>query len=179
MSVLDQLTKRQASVYDFIRDKIVNRGYGPTVREIGERFDISSPNGVMCHLKALEKKGLIRRVPNKSRAIELTREAVREAELACRYEPNAWGVHDMHGNVAEWCSDRYLSELVGGVNPLVDEKNKQATGDGVIRGGAWCSTTEAMDQNVSSGRASRPGGWVSTSEQRACSAWRCTTEAMD
>lgn len=79
MSALDQLTKRQASVYDFIRDKIVNRGYGPTVREIGERFDISSPNGVMCHLKALEKKGMIRRSPNKSRAIELTREAVREA----------------------------------------------------------------------------------------------------
>jgi len=79
MSVLDQLTKRQASVYEFIRDKIVNRGYGPTVREIGERFNISSPNGVMCHLKALEKKGLIRRMPNKSRAIELTREAVREA----------------------------------------------------------------------------------------------------
>ncbi|MBC8351347.1 MAG: transcriptional repressor LexA [Planctomycetes bacterium] len=79
MSILDQLTKRQASVYEFIRDKIVNRGYGPTVREIGERFGISSPNGVMCHLKALEKKGLIKRSPNKSRAIELTREAVREA----------------------------------------------------------------------------------------------------
>ncbi len=79
MSVLDQLTKRQAAVYDFIRDKIVNRGYGPTVREIGERFEISSPNGVMCHLKALEKKGMIRRSPNKSRAIELTRQAVREA----------------------------------------------------------------------------------------------------
>ena len=79
MSVFEQLTKRQAAVYDFIRDKIVNRGYGPTVREIGERFEISSPNGVMCHLKALEKKGMIRRSPNKSRAIELTRQAVREA----------------------------------------------------------------------------------------------------
>lgn len=79
MSVLDQLTKRQAAVYEFIRDKIVNRGYGPTVREIGERFEISSPNGVMCHLKALEKKGMIRRSPNKSRAIELSRQAVREA----------------------------------------------------------------------------------------------------
>lgn len=79
MSVLDQLTKRQAAIYHFIRDKIVNRGYGPTVREIGENFGISSPNGVMCHLKALEKKGMIRRSPNKSRAIELTREAVREA----------------------------------------------------------------------------------------------------
>jgi repressor LexA len=79
MSILDQLTDRQKAVYEFIRDKITNRGYGPTVREIGERFGISSPNGVMCHLKALEKKGLIRRSPNKSRAIELTREAVREA----------------------------------------------------------------------------------------------------
>jgi repressor LexA len=78
MSEFDQLTERQRFVYDFIRDKIVNRGYGPTVREIGENFNISSPNGVMCHLKALEKKGLIRRSPNKSRAIELTRAAKRE-----------------------------------------------------------------------------------------------------
>ena len=66
------LTDRQQNVYDFIRDKIVNRGYGPTVREIGEKMDISSPNGVMCHLKALEKKGMIKRDANKSRAIELT-----------------------------------------------------------------------------------------------------------
>ncbi len=68
---MEQLTKRQKAVFDFIRDKIVNRGYGPTVREIGERFKISSPNGVMCHLRALEKKGLITREPNMSRAIQL------------------------------------------------------------------------------------------------------------
>ena len=74
MATLDQLTERQRLVYEFLRDKIVHRGYGPTVREIGERFNISSPNGVMCHLKALEKKGLISRSPNKSRAIELTQE---------------------------------------------------------------------------------------------------------
>lgn len=78
MSVLDQLTKRQHAIYEFIRDKIQNRGYGPTVREIGDEFDIASPNGVMCHLKALEKKGLIKRSPNKSRAMELTREAIDE-----------------------------------------------------------------------------------------------------
>ena len=52
----------------------VNRGYGPTVREIGDKFRISSPNGVMCHLKALEKKGLITREPNMSRAIQITEE---------------------------------------------------------------------------------------------------------
>ncbi|MEL6898213.1 MAG: transcriptional repressor LexA [Planctomycetota bacterium] len=71
------LTQRQQNVYDLIRECIVQRGYGPTVREIGEHFDIKSPNGVMCHLKALERKGLIRRSPNKSRAIELTHAADR------------------------------------------------------------------------------------------------------
>lgn len=75
MSPLDQLTPRQRDVFVFIRDLIQNRGYGPTVREIGAEFKISSPNGVICHLKALEKKGLIRREEGKSRAIELTEEA--------------------------------------------------------------------------------------------------------
>ena len=72
-----QLTERQQAVYDMIRDLIVQRGYGPTVREIGEQFGIKSPNGVMCHLRALERKGLITRSPNKSRAIELTQAADR------------------------------------------------------------------------------------------------------
>jgi repressor LexA len=67
-----QLTDRQQNVYEMIRSLIVKRGYGPTVREIGEHFGIRSPNGVMCHLRALERKGLIKRSPNKSRAIELT-----------------------------------------------------------------------------------------------------------
>lgn len=68
----DSLTTRQKEIYDFLADKINNRGYGPTVREIGEEFNIKSPNGVMCHLKALERKGLIRRESNMSRAICLT-----------------------------------------------------------------------------------------------------------
>src|SRR6266481_1573274 len=59
MPDFSSLTERQREIYDFIRDKIEGRGYGPTVREIGLGFDIKSPNGVMCHLKALEKKGLI------------------------------------------------------------------------------------------------------------------------
>src|SRR5215470_5835031 len=68
---MSQLTSRQREVFDFIHEKISGRGYGPTVREIGEHFSIASPNGVMCHLKALEKKGLISREPNMSRAIQL------------------------------------------------------------------------------------------------------------
>ena len=78
MSLMDQLTSRQREVYNFIREKIHGRGYGPTVREIGEAFDIRSPNGVMCHLKALERKGLITREPNRSRAIQLTTEPAQD-----------------------------------------------------------------------------------------------------
>lgn len=74
MDLWDQMTERQRKVYEFIRDKIRNRGYGPTVREIGENFGIRSPNGVMCHLKALEKKGVIVRERNMSRAIQLAAE---------------------------------------------------------------------------------------------------------
>ncbi len=76
-----QLTQRQQAVYEFIRDKIRNRGYGPTVREIGKNFNIRSPNGVMCHLKALEKKKLITREPNMSRAIQLAAEPIQERGL--------------------------------------------------------------------------------------------------
>ncbi len=74
-----QLTERQKHVYELVRSLIQDRGYGPTVREIGEHFGIKSPNGVMCHLRALEKKGLITRKANKSRAIELTGEHARSA----------------------------------------------------------------------------------------------------
>lgn len=53
------------------------------------------------------------------------------------YEPNAWGIHDMHGNVAEYVLDKYAPDLPGGANPLVREG-----GEIVFRGGAWCSTAE-------------------------------------
>lgn len=69
MSPTDSLTARQQAVFDFIYASVRERGYGPTVREIGEQFKISSPNGVMCHLRALEKKGLLTRVRKHDRAV--------------------------------------------------------------------------------------------------------------
>ena len=75
------LTPRQREIYEFVKENIMNRGYGPTVREIGNEFGIKSPNGVMCHLKALEKKGLISREPNLSRAIQLCDKPQRKTAL--------------------------------------------------------------------------------------------------
>ena len=74
----EKLTKRQLTIFNFIRKMIEGRGYGPTIREIAEEMDYRSPNGVMCHLRALEKKGLINRTSNRSRSIVLTEEAVEE-----------------------------------------------------------------------------------------------------
>ena len=81
MPDFSSLTDRQKVIYDFIRDKIEFRGYGPTVREIGLNFDIKSPNGVMCHLKALEKKGLIIREGFSARAIMLVDRKVNSGGL--------------------------------------------------------------------------------------------------
>ena len=66
------VTARQREIYEYLREVIVSRGYGPSVREIGQHFGINSPTGVTCHLQALEKKGLISREASVSRSIQLT-----------------------------------------------------------------------------------------------------------
>jgi repressor LexA len=67
--VLPQLTSRQKDIYDFLLKGIREKGYAPSITEIGAQFKIASTNGVSDHLKAIEKKGYIRRVGK--RAIEV------------------------------------------------------------------------------------------------------------
>jgi repressor LexA len=66
------LTQRQQMVLDFIRQSIQDRGYPPTLREIGARMGIRSTNGVNDHLRALERKGYLTREDMKSRALRPT-----------------------------------------------------------------------------------------------------------
>ena len=75
---MDGMTDRQLEVLRFIAREIEERGYPPTIREIGEALDIRSTNGVNDHLKALERKGFLTRDPVKSRALIPTASA-REA----------------------------------------------------------------------------------------------------
>ena len=65
----DQLTDRQQEILSFINSSIGERGYPPTLREIGRQFGIKSTNGVNDHLRALEKKGYLAREDMKSRAL--------------------------------------------------------------------------------------------------------------
>jgi repressor LexA len=65
------LTDRQREVLDFIRDRVRDSHRPPTVREIGDHFDIRSTNGVRVILDALEKKGQLKRSPRLSRGLSV------------------------------------------------------------------------------------------------------------
>ncbi|WOQ18478.1 transcriptional repressor LexA [Raineyella sp. W15-4] len=66
-----ELTPRQQLILDIIRATVEDRGYPPTVRELGDAAGLSSPSSVSHQLKVLEEKGYIRRDPNRPRAMEV------------------------------------------------------------------------------------------------------------
>lgn len=65
------LTMRQQKVLKVIRDSVAKRGYPPSVREIGEMVGLKSPSSVAHQLAALERKGLLRKDPNRPRAVDI------------------------------------------------------------------------------------------------------------
>jgi repressor LexA len=65
------LTRRQRQILDFILEQTRERGYPPSVREIGDAIGLTSPSTVHNHLNTLEREGFIRRDPTKPRAIEV------------------------------------------------------------------------------------------------------------
>lgn len=71
MIIIENLTKRQDDILNYIKSFIVSNGYPPTVREIGSALGISSPATIHVHLSNLEKKGFIKKDGTKNRAIEL------------------------------------------------------------------------------------------------------------
>lgn len=70
--MINLLTSRQHQIFDFIRAFFKANGFAPSLREIGESFKIA-PSSVFDHLRALEKKGFIRRLPFKGRCLEILR----------------------------------------------------------------------------------------------------------
>jgi len=67
----DGLTTRQRRVLEVIRSSVDRRGYPPSLREIGEAVGLQSPSSVSYQLLALERKGFLRKDPNRPRAIEV------------------------------------------------------------------------------------------------------------
>lgn len=65
------ITRRQYDVLMFIKEFRAKNGMGPTLRDIMRGWGLSSPNAVMCHLRALRSRGLIDWIPGKARSIRL------------------------------------------------------------------------------------------------------------
>lgn len=77
---MTSLSHRQEQILKFIRQTVQERGYPPSVREIGEAVGLASSSTVHGHLERLQAKGLLRRDPTKPRAIELLQETEPEVK---------------------------------------------------------------------------------------------------
>lgn len=71
---MTRLTTRQRQILDLIKERIADRGYPPTVREIGEAVGLASPSSVHAQVSALVKAGRLRRDPSKPRALVVVEE---------------------------------------------------------------------------------------------------------
>lgn len=70
-----EMTKPQRKIYDYLVTQC-HDGTPPTIREIQAMMGVSSPNGIVCHLRALKRKGLIEMSENKARSIRPVRAEV-------------------------------------------------------------------------------------------------------
>lgn len=85
----DGLSLRQRKVLSVIREAVERRGYPPSMREIGERVGLTSSSSVAHQLVALERKGFIRRDPNRPRALEVLAPGSRPHADAARHADTA------------------------------------------------------------------------------------------
>lgn len=79
-----ELTGKRREILDFIADQLHDRGYPPSVREIGEAVGLTSSSTVHAHLSTLQKQGFLRRDPTKPRAIEVRYDATSGAAIERR-----------------------------------------------------------------------------------------------
>ncbi len=117
------LTERQRAILDVIQSSIDERGYPPSVREIGDAVGLSSPSSVHAQLESLESRGYLRRDAAKGRAMELGRDPV--TKLAMR--PSASRNVPLVGDIAAG-APIVAEERVDTVLPLP----KELVGDGEL-----------------------------------------------
>jgi repressor LexA len=113
------LTQRQQMVLDFIRQSIHDRGYPPTLREIGARMGIRSTNGVNDHLRALERKGYLTREDMKSRALRPTGLDVRA--LGDTLGENGGRSHELAANDDDMLEIPVVGRVAAGLPLLAEE----------------------------------------------------------
>ena len=131
------LTPRQRKVLEVIRSAVERKGYPPSMREIGEAVGLTSSSSVSHQLAALERKGYLRRDPNRPRAIEVR--SPEAARTVSSFEPTA---HDETGSGDARPQASYVP-LVGRIaagGPILAEEAiedvfplpRQVVGDGTL-----------------------------------------------
>ena len=131
----DHLTDRQQQILNFIADSINGRGFPPTLREIGQHFGIKSTNGVNDHLKALEKKGFLRREDLKSRAMRPVAMS-NVVSLAERRRGGLGNAQEIGGADDEMCEIPILGKVAAGTPILaVEQATDSVRVDRVLIGG--------------------------------------------
>lgn len=83
------LTARQRAILDVIRASVTDRGYPPSIREIGDAVGLTSTSSVAHQLRTLERKGYLRRDPNRPRAVDVRGPGSTTASLATTAPPSA------------------------------------------------------------------------------------------
>ena len=146
--MLPTLTSRQKEIYDYLLKTIREKGYAPSIPEIGKQFKIASTNGVSDHLKALEKKGYIRRVGK--RAIEVLTALGRPALNAVRQIPLLGSVPAGKPFLSEENIEDLLtmpSDLGSGKLFALQVKGDSMTGAGILDGDRVIVKQQATAEN--------------------------------
>lgn len=117
------LTDRQRQILDVIEDSMNERGYPPSVREIGKAVGLTSPSTVHSHLSTLQRTGHLRRDPTKPRAIEV------------RFDPTSGAVIDRR----PVCHVPLVGDVAAGTDVLAQQNVEEVlplpadlTGDGEL-----------------------------------------------
>ena len=84
---MEALTKKQQAILDYMRQHVAELSYWPSIRDIQAKFRFASTNAVFGHLQALERKGVLQRIPGAARAYKIAPEvSVDLADTVIRYE---------------------------------------------------------------------------------------------
>ena len=135
------LTVRQRRVLEVIRNSIDRRGYPPSMREIGDAVGLTSPSSVAHQLSTLERKGYLRRDPNRPRAIEVR--SPESGPVAAPSYDGGGSVHDLETGSGDARPAAAYVPLVGRIaagGPILAEQNletvfplpKELVGDGEL-----------------------------------------------
>ena len=84
---MEELTKKQRAILDYMKAHVSEHSYWPSIRDIQAKFRFASTNGVYGHLQALERKGVLQRIPGAARAYKIAPEVVPDlSETVITYE---------------------------------------------------------------------------------------------